>query len=101
MPTPNEIATILGMVRVEFAEREPIEYEDVNQIEFTAAGGIVLRFQPLTAGANPQDLRQTMLIPTGPPILLGAWSKDSRWTHVVQLDDEPAAEERPSLEVAR
>ena len=89
------------MVRIEFAERESIEYEDVNQIEFTAAGGVVLRYQPLTAGANPQDLRQTMLIPTGPPILRGAWSKDSGWTYMVQIEDEPAAAERPSLEVAR
>ena len=94
-------ATILGMVRVEFAERDPIEYEGVTEIEFTAAGGVVLRTQLLGEWTNPQDIREKRTVPAGPPRLLGAWSKDSRWTHVVQVEDEPAAVERPSLEVAR
>lgn len=89
------------MVRVEFADREPVEYEGVTEIEFTAGGGVVLRNQPLAEVTNPQDIRQKATIPTGPPRLLGAWSKDSHWTHVVQVEDEPAARERPSLEVAR
>lgn len=92
---------ILGMIRVEFAEREPIEYEGVTEVEFTAAGGVVLRNQPLAEVINPQNVTQKATVPTGPPRLLGAWSKDSRWTHVVQIEDEPAAIERPSLEVAR
>lgn len=89
------------MVRVEFADREPVEYENVTEMDFTAAGGVVLRVQPLTEWTNPQDIRDKRTVPAGPPRLLGAWSKDSHWTHVVQLEDEPAAGERPSLEVAR
>ena len=90
------------MVRVEFEGREAVEYEGVTEIEFTAAGGVVLRNQPLSEVVNPQDIRQKAVVPTGPPRLLGAWSKDSRWTHVIQLEaDEPAAAERPPLEVAR
>lgn len=89
------------MVRVEFEGREPVEYAEANQIEFTAAGGVVLRNQPLSVVTNPQDIREKAMVPNGPPRLLGAWSKDSHWTHVVQLEDEPAAAERPTLEVAR
>jgi hypothetical protein len=89
------------MVRVEFADREPVEYEDVTEITFTGAGGVALHTQPLTRFPNPQNLQEITTVPTGPPRLLGAWSKDSHWTHVVQTEDETAAEERPTLEVAR
>lgn len=90
------------MIRVHFAEREPIDYENVTELEFTAAGAVVLRTQPLDSFPDPQNVRVKVTVPTGPPRLLGAWSKDARWTHVEELPDvEPAAIERHPLEVAR
>jgi hypothetical protein len=82
------------MIRVHFAERESAEY-DANEIEFTAAGAVILRRVELAEVVNPQDVRQKMRVPTGPPVLLGAWSRDARWVHVEEFE----AAQRP-LEVA-
>jgi len=83
------------MVRVHFAERESAEY-DANEIEFTAAGAVILRRVELTEVADPRDIRVKHRIPAAPPVLLGAWSRDARWVHV----EEFGAAERP-LEVAQ
>lgn len=90
------------MVRVHFAEREPVVL-DPNEIEFTAAGGVVFRHQELVEMTDPQDLRVKRWVPAGPPRLLGAWSRDARWTQVEEIEpeNEGAAPERPALEVAR
>lgn len=91
------------MVRVHFAEREPVTL-DPNEIEFTAAGGVVLRYQELAEVTDPQDIRLKRRVPAGPPRLLGAWSRDAHWTQVEEIvseDSKEAASERPALEVAR
>lgn len=88
------------MVRVHFTEREPVIC-DPNEIEFTAAGGVVLRHQELSEVVDPQDIRRKVRVPTAPPRLLGAWSKDAHWTWIEPLEDNEEAAERPTLEVAR
>jgi len=85
------------MVRVHFAEREPVDYADVTELEFTAAGAVILRRQPLQRVTDPQNVREQRIVPSGPPVLLGAWSAYARWTHVEQLPDAPAAEAAPEL----
>jgi hypothetical protein len=88
------------MIRVHFAEREPATYDNVTEMEFTAAGAVILRTQPLQSVTDPGNLRVTRTIPIGPPKLLGAWSTHAKWTHVEEVPDEPGAERAP-LEVAR
>lgn len=91
------------MVRVHFAEREPVTL-DPNEIEFTAAGGVVMRYQETVELTDPQNVRVKQRVPTGPPRLLGAWSRDARWTYIEEIapeDNEEAGPERPALEVAR
>jgi len=77
------------MIRVHFAEREPIDY-DANEVEFAANGTVILRHQDLELRTDPKDIRRQTLIANGPPRLLAAWSPLSGWVHIEEIDEAPA-----------
>lgn len=86
------------MIRVHFAEREPIDY-DANDLEFTAAGGVIVKRVQFKRVTNPQNVAEHRLIASNPQVL-DAWSRDARWTRVENLDPDAEAEPVPAaLEV--
>jgi hypothetical protein len=76
------------MIRIYFAEREPIDLE-ANEIDFTAAGGVILRRVEFRRVPNPQNLSEYRMEASNPQ-LVRAFSRDSHWTEVenIELDQD-------------
>lgn len=81
------------MIRIHFAEREPIDI-DANQVEFTAAGGVTFHRVDVRLETNPQNIKETRMVASNPQFLW-AFSAAAKWTKVENI--EPDHEETLSI----
>lgn len=81
------------MLRVHF-DKAPFQDHDANEVEFTMAGGVVLRRVEFRVETDPNNLRNTVIRQSNPQLVI-AYGPGSGWVALENLElDAPALNAR-------